>query len=73
MRIGSETKDKLRDMGAGEILAALKAQDDVLCSGMTFEDRLQMAADEARSAFVTSKIENLTKRANLRYPQVDVK
>lgn len=73
MRIGSETKAKLRDMGAGELLAALEAQDDVLCSGMTFTELLQMATDEAHSAFITSKIENLTKRANLRYPQADVR
>ena len=32
-----------------------------------------MAVDEAHSAFVTSKVRNLTKRANLRYPEADVR
>lgn len=73
MRIASETKAKLRDMGAAEMLAALEAQDDELCAGMTFAERLQMATDEAHSAFITAKVENLTKRANLRYPQADVR
>ena len=32
-----------------------------------------MAVDEAHSAFVTSKVRNLTRRANLRYPEADVR
>lgn len=73
MNVNSETKRKLRDMGAGDILAALEAQHDAMCIGMTFEERMQMAVDEAHSAFVTAKIENLTKRAQLRYPEADVR
>lgn len=32
-----------------------------------------MAVDEAHSAFVTSKVENLSKRAFLRYPSADIR
>lgn len=73
MRLSVETRDKLRDMGAGDLLAALEEQDEALCMGMTCEERVQMAVDEAHSRFVTSKIKNLTRRANLRYPEADVR
>lgn len=73
MEIDIETKRKLRDMGASELLAAIEGQDDGACIGMTFAERLQAATDEAHSAFVTAKVENLVKRANLRYPDADVR
>lgn len=73
MVIDSETKRKLRDMGAGDLLAALEAQDDDACAGLSFAERLQAAVDEAHSQFVTSKVSNLTRRANLRYPDADVR
>lgn len=73
MNINAETKRKLRDMGAADMLAALEAQDDSACIGMTFEERVQMAVDEAHSTFVTAKIESLTRRAQLRYPEADVR
>lgn len=40
---------------------------------MTFAERVQMAVDEARSAFVISKVRNFTKRAGLRCPEADVR
>ena len=73
MELTVETKGKLRDMGANDLLEALAAQDDSLCMGMTCAERIQMAVDEAHSSFVTGKIRNLTKRANLRYPEADVR
>ena len=73
MELSTETKRKLRDMGAAELLSALEAQDEGMCMGMTCAERVQMAVDEAHSAFVTSKVRNLTKRANLRYPEADVR
>ncbi len=60
-------------MGAADLLAALEAQDEGMCMGMTCEKRVQMAIDEAYSSFVTAKVKNLTKRAGLRYPQADVR
>ncbi len=73
MELTADTRDKLRDMGASDLLDALEAQDEALCMGMTCAERVQMAVDEARSAFVTSKVRNLTKRAGLRYPEADVR
>ena len=73
MELTADTRDKLRDMGASDLLDALEAQDEALCMGMTCAERVQMAVDEAHSAFVTSKVRNLTKRAGLRYPEADVR
>ena len=73
MELTAETRRKLRDMGATDLLDALAAQDEGLCMGMTCAERVQMAVDEAHSAFVTSKVRNLTKRAGLRYPEADVR
>lgn len=73
MDLSVETKRKLRDMGASELLAALEAQDEGICMGMTCPERVQMAVDEAHSSFVTSKVRNLVKRAGLRYPEADVR
>ena len=60
-------------MGAAELLAALSAQDEAVCAGMAFAERVQMAVDEAHSDFITQKVRNLTRRAGLRYPEADVR
>ena len=73
MDITVETKRKLRDMGASNLLEAFEAQDEGMCMGMTCAERIQMAVDEAHSAYVTAKVRNLTRRANLRYPEADVR
>ena len=73
MELSVETKRKLRDMGASDLLDALEAQDEGVCVGMACAERVQMAVDEAHSAFVTSKVRNLTRRANLRCPEADVR
>ena len=73
MDLSVETRRKLRDMGASDLLGALEAQDEGMCMGMTCAERVQMAVDEAHSSFVTSKVRNLTKRAGLRYPGADVR
>ena len=36
MEVDVETARKLREMGAVELLEAIRAQDDALCMGMTF-------------------------------------
>lgn len=73
MELSVDTKSKLRDMGAGDLLDAFTNQDDDMCMGMSHAERVQMAVDEAYASFVTQKIHNLTKRANLRYPEADVR
>ena len=60
-------------MGAAELVRSLEAQDDSVCMGMAFADRLQAAVDEAYSQFVTDKVSGLTKRAKLRYPEADIR
>jgi len=55
-------------MGADELLDALLAQDDAACMGIPFEQRIQMAVDEAHAGYVADRIRNLVKGANLRYP-----
>ena len=73
MDVNAETARKLREMGAAELLAALSAQDEAVCAGMAFAERVQMAVDEAHSDFITQKVRNLTRRAGLRYPEADVR
>lgn len=73
MNIGQETRRKMRDMGADGLLEALLAQDDSVCMGMPFEQKMQMAVGKAHAGYVADKIYNLVKRANLRYPQADVR
>ena len=73
MDVNAETARKLREMGAAELLAALSAQDEAVCAGMAFSERVQMAVDEAHSDFITQKVRNLTRRAGLRYPEADVR
>lgn len=73
MDVNAETARKLREMGAAELHAALSAQDEAVCAGMAFAERVQMAVDEAHSDFITQKVRNLTRRASLRYPEADVR
>ena len=73
MEVDVETARKLREMGAVELLEAIRAQDDALCMGMTCAERHQAAVDEAHSSFISQKVRNLTKRASLRYPEADVR
>lgn len=71
--IDTETKRKLREMGATPLLEAIESQDEHLVLGMGFEDRLQLVVDEAHSAFNHSKIQGLIRRAGLRYPGADLR
>ena len=71
--VDTETKRKLREMGAGTLLEALDSEDEGLVLGMSFEDRLRLVVDEAHSAFNHAKVEGLIRRAGLRYPQADLR
>lgn len=71
--IDTDTRRKLRDMAAGPLLDALLAQDETLTFGMSFEQRIQLAVDEAHSAFTHAKVEGLIRRAQLRYPNADLR
>ncbi|TRY19407.1 ATP-binding protein [Tessaracoccus rhinocerotis] len=68
-----ETKRKLREMNATELLTAIDGQDPVASAGLPFEDRLRLAVDEAYSSFTHSKVTGLIRRAGLRYPNADLR
>lgn len=72
-QIDTETKRKLREMGAGTLLEVLDSEDEGLVLGMSFDDRLRLVVDEAHSAFNHAKVEGLIRRAGLRYPQADLR
>ncbi len=72
-QIDTETKRKLREMAAGPLLEALQAQDETLTLGMSFEERIRLAVDEAHTAFTHTKVEGLIRRASLRYPNADLR
>lgn len=46
-RLDGETKRKLREMNAGELLEAIDTQDEMLSIGLPFEDRVRLAVDDA--------------------------
>lgn len=72
-RLDGETKRKLREMNAGELLAAIDSQDETLSIGMPFEERVRLVVDDAYSTFTHSKVEGLIRRAGLRYPNADLR
>ncbi|MDN6170682.1 MAG: ATP-binding protein, partial [Micrococcaceae bacterium] len=71
--IDTETKRKLREIGATALLEALESQDENLVLGMGFDDRLRLVIDEAHSTFNHAKVEGLIRRAGLRYPGADLR
>jgi DNA replication protein DnaC len=71
--IDIETKRKLREMGAADLLGALEAQDDQLAIGLPFGERIRLAVDDAHAAFTDTKITGLMRRAGLRYPNADLR
>ena len=68
-----ETKRKLREMNATDMLQAIEAQDETLSMGLTFEERVRLIVDEAHSAFSTSQVGGLIRCAKLRYPNADLR
>jgi len=71
--LDGETKRKLREMNAGELLEAIDTQDDTLSINLTFEERVRLVVDDAHSTFMHSKIAGLIRRASLRYPNADLR
>ena len=72
-RIDTETKRKLREIGATCLVFSLETQDDTLTLGMVFEERIKLAVDDAHAAFTHGKVEGLIRRAGLRYPNADLR
>lgn len=71
--IDVETKRKLREMGAGDLLGALEAQDDALAAALPFGERIRLVVDDAHTAYTDTKIAGLLRRAGLRYPAADLR
>lgn len=71
--LGIETRRKLREMAATDLLDALEAQDEVLSIGRSFEERIELAVDQAHSTFTPAKVNGLIRRARLRYPSADLR
>lgn len=60
-------------MATSPLLDALLAQDGTLTLGTSFEQRFQLAVDEARSAFTHAKVDGLIRRAQLSYSNADLR
>ncbi|MBC7592404.1 MAG: ATP-binding protein [Kineosporiaceae bacterium] len=72
-RLDGETKRKMREMNAGELLEAIDSQDETLSIGLPFEERVRLVVDDAYSTFTHSKVAGLIRRAGLRYPNADLR
>lgn len=72
-RLDTETKRKLREMAATDLMAALDTQDELLTMGMPFEERIKLVVDDAYTSYMHSKVTGLIRRAGLRYPNADLR
>jgi DNA replication protein DnaC len=68
-----ETKRKLREMNATDMLQAFEAQDEAMSMALSFNERVRLVVDEAHSTFTTAKVGGLISRAKLRYPNADLR
>lgn len=73
MVIDTDTKHKLREMGAACLADAFDVQDDTLTIGMPFAERVKLAVDDAHASFTAQKIDGLIRRAGLRYPDAELR
>jgi DNA replication protein DnaC len=71
--IDLETKRKLHEMGVTALADAFEAQDDLLTGGMPFSERIALIVDDAHASFTSQKIDGLTRRAQLRYPDAELR
>ena len=55
--LDGETKRKLREMNAGELVEAIDLQDDTLSISLSFEERVRLVVDDAYSTFMHSKVD----------------
>ncbi len=72
-RLDTETKRKLREMAATDLMVALDTQDEILTMGMPFEERIKLVVDDAYTSYMHSKVTGLIRRAGLRYPNADLR
>lgn len=68
MIIDTETKRKLREMNASDLLDAFERLDERTTAPMSHTEVVRLAVDNAHSGHMDAKIQRLVKRAGLRYP-----
>ena len=73
MIIDTETKRKLREMNASDLLDAFERLDERTTAPMSHTEVVRLAVDNAHSGHMDAKIQRLVKRAGLRYPQADLR
>ncbi|OZG63264.1 IstB-like ATP-binding protein [Bifidobacterium eulemuris] len=73
MIIDTETKRKLREMSAQDLLDAFERLDERTIVPLSHAETVRLAVDNAHSVHVDAKIQRLVKRAGLRYPQADLR
>lgn len=71
--LDTETKRKLREMNANDLLEAVDSQDETLSMSLPFAERVRLAVDDAYASFTHSKVTGLVRRAGLRYPNADLR
>ncbi|WP_236717611.1 hypothetical protein [Bifidobacterium breve] len=69
MIIDAETKRKLREMKASDLLDAFERLDERATAPMSHTEVVGFAVDNAHSGHMDAKIQRLVKRAGLRYPR----
>ncbi|WP_198169645.1 hypothetical protein [Agromyces laixinhei] len=60
-------------MGAAPLVDGLEVQDDTLTLGMVFEERVELAVDDAHATFTHARVDGLIRRAGLRYPNAGLR
>ncbi len=73
MVIDSETRRKLREMNASELLEAFERLDERTVMPLSHAEVVGLAVDNAYGGYADAKIQRLIKRAGLRYPQADLR
>ncbi|AHJ16952.1 Transposase [Bifidobacterium breve JCM 7017] len=68
MIIDTETKRKLRETNASDLLDALERLDEQTCAPLSHAEVVRLVVDNAHSGHMDAKIQRLVKRAGLRYP-----
>ncbi|NMM92818.1 ATP-binding protein [Bifidobacterium oedipodis] len=73
MIIDTETRRKLREMDAQDLLAAFERLDERTTMPLSHAEVVRIAVDNAHATHMDAKIQRLVKRAGLRYPQADLR
>lgn len=71
--LNDETKRKLRELNIGEMIDAIKFQNqDPVTITLSFDERIQRMMDQLYHENYNSKIQRMIKTTKFRFPQVDV-